>query len=96
MGWKASDIPDLTGRVAVVTGGNGGLGLQTVRQLAAHGAQVIIGARNLAKGEAARKLIESEVPEASIEIRSLDLGSLASVAAFAAEVRAASGKCSLG
>lgn len=88
-GWKARDIPDLTGRVAVVTGGNGGLGLATARQLAAHGAVVVIGARNLAKGEAARQSIDSEVPGAWIEVRPLDLGSLASVAAFAAAVRAA-------
>jgi NAD(P)-dependent dehydrogenase (short-subunit alcohol dehydrogenase family) len=88
MGWKASDIPDLTGRVAVVTGGNGGLGLATSRQLAAHGARVVIGARNLEKAEAARKAIESEVPGASVEIRPLDLSSLASVAAFAKEVQA--------
>jgi NAD(P)-dependent dehydrogenase (short-subunit alcohol dehydrogenase family) len=89
MGWKASDIPDLSGRVAVVTGGNGGLGLATSRQLAAHGALVVIGARNLEKAEAARKLIDSEVPGASVQIRPLDLGSLASVEAFAGEVRAA-------
>ena len=89
MGWKASDIPDQSGRVAVVTGGNGGLGLETSRQLAAHGAVVVIGARNLDKAETARRDIQSTVPGASIEIRALDLGSLASIAAFAAEVKAA-------
>lgn len=88
MGWKASDIPDLSGRVAVVTGGNGGLGLATSRELADHGARVVIGARNLEKAESARQTIESEVPGASVEIRSLDLSSLASVAAFAREVQA--------
>ena len=62
MGWKASDIPDLTGRVSVVTGGNGGLGLATARQLAAHGAVVVIGARNIAKAEAARKSILRRCP----------------------------------
>ena len=89
MGWQAEDIPDQTGRVAVVTGGNGGLGLETSRQLAAHGAHVVIGARNLAKAEAARTEIESTVPGASLEIRQLDLGSLASIAALAREVKAA-------
>jgi NAD(P)-dependent dehydrogenase (short-subunit alcohol dehydrogenase family) len=88
LGWKASNIPDLTGRVAVVTGGNGGLGLETARQLAAHGAHVVIGARNLLKAEAARKQIESTVPGASLDIRQLDLGSLASVAEFARTVMA--------
>jgi NAD(P)-dependent dehydrogenase (short-subunit alcohol dehydrogenase family) len=88
MGWKASDIPDLAGRVALVTGGNGGLGLATSRQLAAHGALVVIGARNLEKAEAARRALESEVPGASVEIRPLDLSSLAWVAAFAKEVQA--------
>jgi NAD(P)-dependent dehydrogenase (short-subunit alcohol dehydrogenase family) len=89
MGWKASDMPDLTGKVAVVTGGNGGLGLETARQLAAHGAHVVIGARNLEKARAARHDIESTVPNASLEIRNLDLGSLASIAAFSRDVRAA-------
>ena len=89
MGWKADDMPDLSGRVAVVTGGNGGLGLETSRTLAAHGARVIIGARNLAKAEAACKSILSTAPKASLEVHRLDLGSLESVARFAAEVRAA-------
>jgi NAD(P)-dependent dehydrogenase (short-subunit alcohol dehydrogenase family) len=86
MGWKASDIPDLTDKVAVVTGGNGGLGLETARALSAHGALVVIGARNLDKAEAARRDIEASVPGARLEIRKLDLGSLDSIAGFAAEV----------
>jgi NAD(P)-dependent dehydrogenase (short-subunit alcohol dehydrogenase family) len=95
MGWKASEIPDLSGRVAVVTGGNGGLGLETARQLAAHGAHVVIGARNLDKAEVARKSIEATVPNASLEIGRLDLGSLVSVAAFATSVKAAHPKVHL-
>ena len=89
MVWKARDIPDLNGKVAIVTGGNGGLGLETTRQLAAHGALVVIGARNLDKAEAARRNILATVPDARLDIRHLDLGSLASVAAFSAEVTAA-------
>jgi len=89
MGWKASDIPDQSGRTAIVTGGNGGLGLATVGALAAHGAHVIIAARNLDKAEAARGAVESKVPGASLEVRQLDLGSLASIAAFASAVKVA-------
>jgi NAD(P)-dependent dehydrogenase (short-subunit alcohol dehydrogenase family) len=89
MGWKTGDIPDLSGKLAVVTGGNGGLGLETSRQLAAHGAHVVIAARNLDKAETARREIESTVPGASLEIRRLDLGSLASIAAFADAVKTA-------
>jgi NAD(P)-dependent dehydrogenase (short-subunit alcohol dehydrogenase family) len=89
MTWRATDIPDQSGKVAVVTGGNGGLGLETVRQLALHGAGVVIGARNRAKAEAARAEVAKTAPGASIEILALDLGSLASVAEFAAAVRTA-------
>ena len=89
MGWKSRDIPDLSGRVAVVTGGSTGLGLQTVHKLAVHGAEVVIGARNLERAQAARRLVEARVPGASISINPLDLGSLASVEAFAREVTAA-------
>ena len=89
MSWKASDIPSQSGKVAVVTGGNGGLGFETAKQLAAHGASVVIGARNLEKAEAARSRIESTVPGAVIEVLPLDLSSLASIAAFAAAVKAA-------
>lgn len=89
MGWRASEIPDQSGRVAVVTGGNGGLGLATARQLAAHGARAVIGARDLDKAEAARKAIETTVPSASLEIRKLDLGSLTAIVEFAVAVRTA-------
>ena len=89
MGWKSRDIPDLSGKVAVVTGGNGGLGLETSRQLAAHGAQVVIGARNLDKAETARRSILATAPSASLEILPLDLGSLKSVAGFSAAVKSA-------
>jgi NAD(P)-dependent dehydrogenase (short-subunit alcohol dehydrogenase family) len=89
MTWRAKDIPDQAGKVAVVTGGNGGLGLETVRQLALHGAVVVVGARNLAKAEAARADVLAAAPEASVEIMALDLGSLASVASFAEAARAA-------
>src|ERR1035437_5370502 len=89
MSWKASNVPDLSGKVAVVTGGNGGLGLETSRQLAAHGGPVGVGARNLDKPEAARTTILAAVPNAPLEVRQLDLGSLKSVAAFASAVKAA-------
>jgi NAD(P)-dependent dehydrogenase (short-subunit alcohol dehydrogenase family) len=89
LGWKSSDIPDLSGKAAVVTGGNGGLGLETSRQLAAHGAHVVIGARNLDKAETARTSILATAPNASLEILPLNLGSLKSVAAFATAVKSA-------
>ena len=86
MAWTASDIPDQTGRRAVVTGGNGGLGLETVRELARKGAHVVMAARNLDKAARAKAEVMAELPKASVEVRALDLGSLASVRAFAAEV----------
>ena len=60
--WDAHQIPDQRGRVAVVTGGNSGLGLETSRELARHGAHVILTARSPAKGEAAAKEIEESLP----------------------------------
>lgn len=89
MPWTADDIPDQTGRVAVVTGGNGGLGLETVRALAREGAHVVMAARNLEKAEAARAHLGDELPDALVDVRHLDLGSLASVRAFADDLLAA-------
>ena len=79
-GWSADDIPDLSGRTAVVTGANSGLGLQTCRQLARHGAHVVLACRDAARGEAALATVQRE-GEASLA--SLDLADLASVRAFA-------------
>ncbi len=84
MSWTATNIPDQTSKVAVVTGGNGGLGLETVRELARKGAHVVIAARNLEKAAAAEADVKAEIPSASVEVRKLDLGSLASVEEFAA------------
>jgi NAD(P)-dependent dehydrogenase (short-subunit alcohol dehydrogenase family) len=83
------EVPDLTGRRAIITGANSGLGLELSRRLAKAGAEVTLAIRNRAKGEAAIADIRSEMPDARLEIRLLDLASLASVAEFAdAEVTA--------
>ncbi len=83
MGWTADSIPDQDGRVAVVTGANGGLGLETARELARKGATVVMGVRNQERAERAVADIEAEIPGARLELRELDLASLESVKAFA-------------
>ena len=84
MAWTPADIPDLTGRVAVVTGGNGGLGLVCVQELAGAGAHVVIAARDQDKARAAEARVRNRDPRASVEVVPLDLGSLTSVADAAA------------
>jgi NAD(P)-dependent dehydrogenase (short-subunit alcohol dehydrogenase family) len=86
MPWTERDIPDLTGRTAVVTGANGGLGLQTALALAGAGAHVVLAARDAAKTEAAEARIRVSHPSASLEVVPLDLGDLSSVAAAARSV----------
>ena len=88
MAWTTSDIPDQSGRVAVVTGANGGLGLEVARQLARKGGHVVMAARDQAKGESARASIRGELPGASLELVPLDLASLASVRQAAAAILA--------
>ncbi|MFL6079806.1 MAG: oxidoreductase, partial [Ornithinibacter sp.] len=85
-GWRAHDIPDLTGRQAVVTGANSGLGFHTALELARHGADVVLGARSRGKGETAVLRIRSQVPDARVALRRLDLADLGSVREFAARV----------
>ena len=75
-------IPDLSGRLAVVTGANSGLGLGMARALCAAGADVIMAVRNRGKGDAAIAEIRRTVPQARLTIRPLDLASLRSVAAL--------------
>lgn len=89
MTWRVADIPDQTGRVAVVTGANGGLGLETARALAGAGATVAMAVRNLEKASAAKADIQAGAPGAALEIVPLDLGSLASVGEAAERILAA-------
>jgi NAD(P)-dependent dehydrogenase (short-subunit alcohol dehydrogenase family) len=79
---------DLTGKLAVVTGASAGIGVETVRTLASAGAQVVMAVRDIPKGEKAAALIRESVADAQLEIRELDLGSLASVHAFGESFRA--------
>lgn len=79
MAWTTADIPDLSGKVAVVTGANGGLGLEVSRELARKGAFVVMASRDQGKAEEARGSILDGIPDASLELQPLDLASLASV-----------------
>ena len=88
MAWNTSNIPNLTGQVAVVTGANSGLGLESAKALAAAGAHVVMAARNQEKATSARDQILAAHPEASLEIVELDLGSLESTHAAAATIAA--------
>lgn len=83
MTWTTNDIPDLSGRLAIITGATGGLGLETALVLAGKGAEVVLAARNPAKGAEAERLIRSRHPDAAVRFELLDLASLASVRAFA-------------
>jgi protochlorophyllide reductase len=87
--WTVNDIPDLHGKVALVTGANSGLGLESTRALAAHGAHVIMACRSLDKGRRAEAEIKQTVPGASVELLPLDLASLASVRELAATIEQA-------
>ncbi|NEK60022.1 SDR family NAD(P)-dependent oxidoreductase [Geodermatophilus sabuli] len=88
MSWTEADIPDLTGRTAVVTGANGGLGFQTALALAGAGAHVVVAARDRSKTTAAVARIAERHPAASLEVVPLDLGDLSVVRAAAEQVLA--------
>jgi NAD(P)-dependent dehydrogenase (short-subunit alcohol dehydrogenase family) len=82
--WTAADLPDLSGRTAIVTGANSGIGLPTARALAEHGARVVLACRDPARGAQAADRIRRAVPAADLTVAEIDLARLDSVRAFAA------------
>jgi NAD(P)-dependent dehydrogenase (short-subunit alcohol dehydrogenase family) len=86
--WTTADIPDQSGRVAVITGANTGLGYETALALAAHGAHVVLAVRNLDKGKDAISRIVAQSPQADVALQELDLTSLESTRAAAEQLRA--------
>ena len=84
--WTLRDIPDLAGRMAVVTGGNAGLGFRSVLELARKRARVVIACRSTEKGNAAASRIRSELPGAQLETVELDLTNPAGIKRFADRV----------
>ncbi len=81
--WSLTDMPDQTGRIALVTGANAGLGFEIASALANAGATVLMACRNVEKGEAARAQIVAKNPRAAVEVMKLDLAVLSSVRAAA-------------
>jgi NAD(P)-dependent dehydrogenase (short-subunit alcohol dehydrogenase family) len=86
--WTTADIPDQTGRTAIITGANTGLGYETAVALAGQGARVVLAVRNLDKGKQAATRIAEAHPGATVELQELDLTSLASIRAAAEQLRA--------
>jgi NAD(P)-dependent dehydrogenase (short-subunit alcohol dehydrogenase family) len=82
MTWTAAQMPRLGGRVAVVTGGNSGIGRATATELARHGARVMLACRDIERGKQAADDIRNRVPDADIEVRHIDLADMTSVREF--------------
>jgi NAD(P)-dependent dehydrogenase (short-subunit alcohol dehydrogenase family) len=85
MPWTTADLPQLSGRSALITGANSGLGFETALALAGCGAQVTMAVRDLVKGEQAAADIRRAHPESSVDIAHLDLASLTSIREFAGQ-----------
>lgn len=82
--WTAENMPDQSGKVAIVTGANSGLGLETAKMLASKGATVVMACRSMDKAEKAANEIKTAYPQAKLDVRQLDLADLDSVREFAA------------
>lgn len=89
MNWTIENISDLSGKVIIVTGGNSGLGYESVKAFAMKGAEVILASRSYEKGEQALIEILKDVPEGKIKVMQLDLSDLESVKKFASEYKLA-------
>jgi NAD(P)-dependent dehydrogenase (short-subunit alcohol dehydrogenase family) len=81
--WTAEMIPSQAGKTVLITGANSGIGYQAAVELARHGAQVLMGCRSAAKGEAAKEKLLAAVSGAQVQVASLDMASLSSIRAFA-------------
>jgi NAD(P)-dependent dehydrogenase (short-subunit alcohol dehydrogenase family) len=84
--WSASDIPDQDGRTVVITGANSGIGLETAKVLASRGATVVLAGRDPGRTAAAAEQVRSSAAGAKAETAELDLASLDSVRAAAADI----------
>lgn len=89
MSFSTLDIPDLAGKTIVITGANSGIGYEAARILARKHARVVLACRSLERGHAAEERIRREVPGALLDVRELDLASLAGVRQFASQLMAA-------
>ncbi len=87
-GWTADDIPDQSGKLAIVTGANSGLGRLEALELSRHGAQVVVACRRVEQGEAVAEEIHAAAGGLRPEVQALDLASLESVRRFAGELSA--------
>lgn len=85
--WIVEDISDLTGKIMIVTGGNSGLGFESVKAFAMKNAEVILACRSVENGKKAKEEILSYHPEANIKVMELDLADLASVESFATAIK---------
>lgn len=88
MPWTFDNMPDQTGRTAIITGANTGLGFETARMLAQRGANVVLACRNLGKGSEAMRRILERRPPGSVTLESLDLSDLVSISGFAEKILA--------
>jgi NAD(P)-dependent dehydrogenase (short-subunit alcohol dehydrogenase family) len=90
--WTAADMPSQDDRTVVITGASSGVGFEAARLFAAKGAEVILACRDHTRAQRAMDRITGDVPSARVEELSLDLASLASVRAAAAELRSRHGR----